>query len=108
MKPQVQSKHLLNEELLISIWHRSALDECFNDWRREPQTDLGVFSSDLIFFWMNWLYTNKGLVPVFDLSLIGEPTEWRIVNLEDKSPHATLSRLNGLAARLKQLKQRRS
>ncbi len=169
MKARVQSKHLLDEKFLVNIWRRSsAPDECFSDWRRHPQTDLGVFSSYPVFFWANWLCTDKGLIPVFDLDAIGKPEEWRIiVNLgdseksvviredessvyvyrfdtgeitrflvvgkdrprlleirvdkipewlakkisaikEERSPDATLSRLNGLAARLEQLKQRRN
>lgn len=111
---QVQSKHLLSEELLVNIWRRSSAphpDDCFNDWRHRPQTNLGVFSSDLTFFWANWVRTNKGLIPVFDFSLVGEPIGWRTVNLEgEESPNTSNtieSRLNGLAARLAQLKQRR-
>lgn len=108
----VQSKHVLDEELLVNIWRRSSAphpDDCFNDWRRQPKTDLGVFSSDLTFFWANWVRTNKGLIPVFD---VGEPTEWRSINLEEKAsdvsdtPDAIESRLNYLATRLAQLKQR--
>ena len=107
----IQSKHFLSEELLENIWRRSsAPDECFSDWRRRPRTNLGVFSSDFIFFWANWLYTNKGLIPVFDLSVVGEPIEWRTV--EERSSESEVgaieSRLNNLAARLAQLKQRRT
>lgn len=114
---QVQSKHILTEELLENIWRRSSRphpDDCFNDWRRKPQTNLGAFSSDLTFFWANWVRTNKGLSYVFDPSIIGEPIEWRTINLEEKlpdvsdKPDAIASRLNGLAARLQQLKQRRN
>ena len=113
---QVQSKHLVSEELLVNIWRRSSAphpDDCFNDWRRKPQTDLGAFSSDYTYFWANWVQTNRGLSPVFDPAVIGEPIEWRTVNLKEKSldasdaPDATLSRLNSLAARLEKLKQRR-
>ena len=170
MIARVQSKHSLDEELLVNIWRRSsAPDECFNDWRRQPQTNLGVFSSDSIFFWANWIGTNKGLIPVFDLDVISKPEEWRVIvslddaekensviftedessvyvyrlntgeltrflivgkdwprlleirvneipkwlaekittTKEEKSPRAIESRLNGLAARLEQLKQRR-
>lgn len=169
MRVQVQSKHNLDEELFVNIWRRSALDECFDDWRRQPQTNLGDLSSNSTFFWMNWFCTNKGLMPVFDLDT--EPKEWRIivnpiddaekeksvifkedetsvyvyqfntgeltrflfvpkdwprlleiqvndipewlaekiaVAKEEKSPRAIESRLNDLAARLQQLKQRRS
>ncbi len=110
MRVQVQSKHNLDEELFVNIWRRSALDECFDDWRRQPQTNLGNFSSNFTFFWMNWFRTNKGLTPVFDLSTIGSPIEWRTVNEEKKSSEADAieSRLNDLAARLQQLKQRRN
>lgn len=114
---QVQSKHVLTEELLVNIWRRSSAphpDDCFNDWRRQPQTILGAFSSDYAFFWANWVRTNKGLSYVFDPSVIGEPIEWRTINLdinlEEKLPDSSdtiKSRLNGLAARLEQLKQRR-
>lgn len=169
MRVQVQSKHNLDEELFVNIWRRSALDECFDDWRRQPQTNLGDLSSNSTFFWMNWFRTNKGLTPVFDFDV--EPEEWRIiVNIidddeneklivikedetsvyvyqfntgeltrflfvpkdwprlleiqvndtpewlaekiavakEEKSPRAIESRLNNLAARLQQLKQRRN
>ncbi|MDO8676219.1 MAG: hypothetical protein Q7K16_01005 [Candidatus Azambacteria bacterium] len=170
MEVRVQSKYLISEELLVNIWHRSApLDECFSDWRHQSQTDLGAFSSDSVFFWGNWVRTNKGLTPVF---LDIKPEDWRIiVNFDnpgeterivvikedessvyvyrfdtsevtrflvvgkdrpqlleiqvqineipewlaekiaavkkEKSPDAILSRLNGLAARLEKLKQRR-
>lgn len=110
MRARVQSKHRLNEELLVNIWRRSSTpDECFSDWRRKPQTNLGVFSSNFIFFWANWVRTNKGLSPVFDLSITGEPIEWRTLEEKpsDTPPDTIESRLNGLAARLEQLKQRR-
>lgn len=108
MRTCVQSKHLLDEALLEKIWRLSSGDECFKDWRCRPQTDLGVFSSDFIFFWANWLPTNKGLIPVFDLDAISKPEEWRTINLEEKSLCAIESRLNSLAARLQQFKDRRS
>ncbi len=114
MRMCVQSKHLLDEALLEKIWRLSADDESFKDWQRQSQTDLGVISSDLTFFWMNWFCTNKSLVPVFDLSFVGKPTEWRTINLEEKAYDTSdtsdtiESRLNSLAARLEQLKQRRS
>lgn len=108
MRVQVQSKHNLDEELLVKIWRCSSLDECFDDWRRQPQTNLGDLSSNSTFFWMNWFHTNKGLIPVFYLSAVGEPTEWRTINIEENASDAIESRLNNLAARLQQLKQRRS
>lgn len=107
MRMCMQSKHLLDEALLEKIWRLSADDESFKDWRCQSQTNLGVFSSDSTFFWMNWFCTNKGLVPVFDLSAVGKPTEWRTINLEEKASDAIESRLNSLAARLEQIKQRR-
>lgn len=80
MEVRVQSKHLLDENLLVNIWRRSALpDECFSDFKRHPKTNLGVFSYDSIFFWANWLYTNKGLISVFDLSTASNLKEWRII-----------------------------
>lgn len=87
MEAQVQSKHKLDEEFLVNIWRRSSAphpDDCFNDWRRKPQTNLGTFSSDSAFFWANWISSNKGLIPVFNLNTISKPEEWRVVvNLDD-------------------------
>ena len=108
----VQSKHVLSEELLENIWRRSsAPDECFADWRRKSQTDLGVFSSDNTFFWANWVCSSQGLISVFDPSVFGEPKEWRTINIiddnEEESSRAVESRLNNLAARLEEFKQRR-
>lgn len=89
MKVQVQAKYKLDEKLLDNIWHRSApIDECFSDWRRESQTDLGAFSSDSRFFWGNLVRTNKGLSPVFtDMN----PEDWRIVVNFDNTDEAEMS-----------------
>ena len=93
MRVLVQSKYLLDEELLVNIWRRSApVDECFNDWRRKPETNLGAFSFDSIFFWGNWVRTNRGLTPVFFGSeTMSRPEEWRIIVNFDNSDEAEKS-----------------
>jgi hypothetical protein len=87
MRARLRSKHLLDEQLLVKIWQRSEATEAdrhyplgkkFEDWCRKPNTDLGLFSSDYLYFWMNWIFTNKEMVPVMDLAVIGEPESWRI------------------------------
>lgn len=89
MKVRVQSKHLLDEQLLVKIWQRSEvaasdrhfpLGKEFGEWRSEPQTDLGSVSDDGLYFWMNWyagIYQNDArLIPAM---ILEEPEEWRIV-----------------------------
>ena len=76
VKIKVQSKYLVDEGLLVNIWRRSSLGP-FNDWQRQPRTNLGVFSSDFTFFWGNWINTNKGLIPVFYSSC--NPLTFRLI-----------------------------
>ena len=94
MRARVQSKRLLNEQLLVKIWQRSEATESerhfplgkrFEDWRRKPQTNLGVITSDELYFWMNWyrgtFQNHDQLIPSM---LLEEPEEWRIVvNLDE-------------------------
>ena len=80
MRIRVQSRHLLDESLLVILWRKSADDESFQDWERNPKTNLGQFDGN--FFWMNWLETNRGLVSVIDLGIAGYSAErdnWRIL-----------------------------
>ncbi len=95
MRARVQSKHLLNEQLLVKIWQRSEATESdrhfplgkrFEDWQCKPQTNLGVITSNLLYFWMNWyrgVHQNQERL-VSSMILEEEPEEWRIViNLDE-------------------------
>lgn len=87
MMVKVQSRHLLDESLLVIIWRLSTDEESFQDWKRNPQTKLGQIDDDF-YFWMNWLETNRGLLPVISLETTGYPAkqdDWRVlIELADK------------------------
>lgn len=73
MKVRVQSEHSITDELLVKLWRRSSDGEYFGDWMRQPKSDIASNITEK-FVWLNWIGTNKGLVPVLDE---GNPLDWR-------------------------------
>jgi len=114
MKFRVQSKHIIVEKenlvssrepfittLLEKIWRRSDTDLCFNDWRRNPKTDLGRIKGN--FFWMNWYQTNRGLVPAIDLSVVGEPLDGQSPEIATRVAEAVIQQSQALNDEINQL-----
>jgi len=49
--------------------------------RRNGKSDIGQLEiqGDNYCFWANWIETNRGLVPVLDPDVFGQPLGWRII-----------------------------
>lgn len=85
MKALVQSKHILSQDLLYTIWRRSNSEDSFREWLKNPETNLGLITRD--FFWANWVKTNKGLVPVIEREIL---LDWRIQIQLERNESQTL------------------
>lgn len=69
-KPQPQKQPVAKAREWLKYW-----------LSRDRQSDFGQLEvqGGKYYFWANWLETNRGLVPVLDPEVFGQPIGWRLV-----------------------------